>query len=180
MPNNRQDAIHAFHILNYFAGDLLAASRVRQLYQSPCATSKASPAVIASVNRMCFSYLILTLDKWAEFYDRLRYVIPEDCRADCKSLLKEVRRRDIKRLRNTFVGHIWDKKLNRPFTGPEIEAAVETIVKGDQDAFFAWCNNPDGNVYPDTVVSIVEHTRDRIREEFDLTESELFPEKGAA
>ncbi len=180
MPKNRSDAIHAFHILNYFVGDLVAASQVRRLFQSPGVTSKVSPATIACVNRMCLSYLFLTLDQWAEFYDRFHFVIPADCRADCKWLLKEVRRRDIKRFRNTFVGHIWDKKLSRPLTGPEVEAAAETIVEGDQDAFSAWCNNHDGNVYPDTVVSIVEHTRDRIREEFDLTESELFPGKGAA
>ena len=180
MPKKRQDAIHAFHILNYFVGDLVAASQVRRLFQSPGVTSKVSRTTVACVNRMSLAYLFLTLDKWTEFYDRFHHVIPDDCRAECKSLLKEVRRRKIKGFRNTFVGHIWDKKLERPLTGPEIEAAAEAIVEGDQDAFSAWCNNHERNEYPDTVVSIVERTRDRLRQDFDLTEGELFPGKGAA
>ncbi len=107
MPKNRQDAIHAFHILNYFVGDIVAASRVRQLFQSPGITSMVSPVTFACVNRMCLFYLFLTLDKWAEFYDHFHFVIPEDCRADCKSLLNQIRyglspsmhRRPVSRLR---------------------------------------------------------------------------------
>src|SRR5439155_9112883 len=93
----------------------------------------------------------------------------------CKRLVKEVERRQIRRFRNTFVGHIWSKKLSRPLTQDEIEAAVQKIVEGDQDAFALWCNNHEANVYPATVISIVERTRDRIRENFNLSEAELFP-----
>jgi len=173
MPNKRQDAIHAFHILNYFVGDLVAASQVRRLFQSPDVTSKVSSTTVACVNRMSLGYLFLTLDKWTEFYERFRHVIPDDCRSECKSLFKEVRRRKIKGFRNTFVGHIWDKKRGRPLTEIEIEAAVDAIVDGDQEAFSTWCNNHERNEYPDTVVSIVEHTRDRLREDFKLTQAEL-------
>ncbi len=173
MPKTRQDAIYAFQILNYFVGDLVTASQIRRLFQSSIITSKVSPATIDCANRMCLSYLFLTLVKWTEFYDRFHHVIPADCRADCKSLLKEVDRRDIKRFRNTFVGHIWDTKHGRPLTNPEIEVAVTAIVEGDKDAFSTWCNDHKGNVYPVTVVSIVEHTRNRIREEFALTDREL-------
>ena len=129
---------------------------------------------------MSLSYLFLTLDKWTEFYERFHDVIPDDCRSECKSLVKEVHRRKIKGFRNTFVGHIWDKKQGRPLTGAEIEAAADAIVDGDEDAFSTWCNNREHNEYPDTVVSIVEHTRDRLSEDYMLTESELFPGKGAA
>lgn len=180
MPKKHDDAVHAFHILNYFVGDLVAASQVRRLFQSPGVTSKIKPTTVACVDRFSLGYLFLTLDKWTEFYDRFHHVIPDDCRAECKSLVKEVRRRKIKGFRNTFIGHIWDKKRGRPLTGTEIEAAADAIVEGDQDAFSTWCNNHEGNRYPDTIVSIVEHTRDRIREEFALTDAELFPGKDAA
>ncbi len=180
MPKKRQDAIHAFRILNYFVGDLAAATQVRRCFQSPGVTSKASPATIACVNRMCLSYLFLILDKWEEFCDRFHGVIPDDCRGHCKELRKEVGRRKIKQFRNRFVSHIWDKVKNRPLTDAELEAAVSFIVKDDPDTFSAWCNDPVGNAFPNTVISIVEHTRDRIREEFELTESELFPGKDTA
>jgi hypothetical protein len=175
MPSKRQNAIHAFHILNYFVGDLVAASQVRRLFRSPGITRKVKLDTVACVNRLSLGYLFLTLDKWAEFYDRFHDVIPDDCRSVCKSLCKEIRRRRIKEFRNTFVGHIWDKKRGRALTGMEIEAAADAIVEGDQDSFSAWCNNHERNQYPGTVVSIMEHTRERIREEFDLTDDELFP-----
>ena len=174
MPKKRQDAIHACLVLNHFVGDLVIASRIRQLFQLPAVTSKASPSTIGCANRMCTSYLFLTLVKWTEFYERFHHVIPEDCRADCKRLLRDIERRDIKRFRNKFVGHIWDKDQGRPLTNAEIEVAVTAIVEGDEDAFATWCNDNKGNKYPATVVSIVERTRDRIREEFALTELEVF------
>ena len=75
--------------------------------------------------------------------------------------------------------HIWSEKMNRPLTQDEIEAAVLEIVEDDQDAFVRWCSNHESNVYPTTVVSIVERTRGRIREEFKLSEAELFPKTSA-
>ena len=122
---------------------------------------------------MCVSYLILSLAKCAEFWRHFQDVVPADCSAEWKRLLREVDRREIKQFRNTFVGHIWDTKLCRPLTNPEIEQAVTTIVDGDEEAFIAWCNNTDGNMYPKTVVSIVEKTRDRIGEEAKLTDQEI-------
>ena len=178
MAKVRQDAIDAFHILNYFVGDLFAASQVRRLFHSPDVTSRLKPSTVACVDRFSLGYLFLTLDKWTEFYDRFHRVIPDDCRSECKSLRKEIRRRKIKEFRNTFIGHIWDKKRGRPLTETEIEAAANGIVEGDQEAFSTWCNNHEGNQFPHTVISIVECTRDRIREEFGLTDEELFPGSG--
>lgn len=179
MSKTKADAVHAFHLLNHFVGDLVAGSQVRRFYQSPRVASLADAATIGCVNRMCLAHLFLTLDKWAEFYDRFHHVVPADCRSACKQLVKEVARRKIRRFRNTFVGHIWSKKLNRPLTQDEIEATVLEIVEDDQDAFVRWCNSHESNVYPTTVVSIVERTRDRIREEFKLSEAELFPRTSA-
>ena len=172
MKKNRQDAIHACRILNYFVSELVTGSRVRSIFHSSIVSRKASVATISCVDRMSLAYLILTLDKWTEFYDRFHCVIPEDCREVCKDLYKEVNRRKIKQFRNTFVAHIWDKKLNRPLTSPEIQELADTITEADEDAFCTWCNNPAENTYPNTVVSIVETTRDRILDEFDIKDDE--------
>jgi hypothetical protein len=174
MTKSRTDAIQAFHLLNHFVGDLLAGSQVRRQYQSLAIANRVSAITAGCVNRMCLSHLFLTLQKWTEFYERFHHVVPADCRPTCKKLFKEVQRRQVSRFRNTFVGHIWDKKRRRPLTEEEIEAAVRQIVEGDQDAFARWCNDHEGNVYPVTVVSIVERTRDRIRKVFGLSEAELF------
>ncbi len=172
VTTDRQKAIYAFQILNYFVGDLTTACHFRALYQISDIKKMALPEVLSGVNRLSLSSLFLTLAKWGEFYDLFLSVIPKDCREACRSLRNEVDRRGIKQFRNKFVGHIWDKKKGRPLTNPEIESFVATIVDGDQDAFCEWCNTPGGNVYPDTVVSIIERTRDRISEEFALTSDE--------
>lgn len=151
----------AVAILNYLLGDVVAAVEVRRLYLS---TGQANAS--AAVSRMALSYLFLTLDKWIEFYERFGRVIPEDCREPAKVLKKEIEQRGIRRFRNTFVGHIWDKKRARPLTADEVAEAADAIVKGDEDAFCRWCNDPDGNVYPNTVVSVIERTRDRLSQEY--------------
>lgn len=173
MPKKRQDAINACRTLNYFIGDLVAASRARQLLRSLADANNTGPDTVGSIERFALGYLFLTLCKWTEFYDRFLHVTPDDCRAKCKSLTREIRRRKIPEFRNTFIGHIWDKKRGRPLTGAEIEAAAEVIVEGDADGFCAWCNNHEDNKYPNTVASIVEHVRDRLIEEFSLTAAEL-------
>jgi hypothetical protein len=175
MTKTKTNAVHAFHLLNQFVGDLAAGSQVHRFYHSPRISNLASATTIGCVNRMCLSHLFLTLDKWEEFYNRFHRVVPTDCRAACKALVKEVQRRKIRRFRNTFVGHIWSNKLGRPLTQDEIESAVQDIVEGDQDGFVRWCTDHESNMYPATVISIVEHTRDRIREDFNLSQAELFP-----
>lgn len=163
MSGKREDAISAFHLLNGFVGDLAAGSQVRRLFMSSRSSNNMSAATLGCVNRMCLSHLLLALDKWSEFYDHFHRVIPDDCRPACKQLTSKVRRRRIDRFRDTVVGHIWDKKLNRALTSEEIEAASQAIVEGDPDGFVEWCNHPTSNLFPSTVISIVEHTRDRIR-----------------
>lgn len=127
---------------------------------------------------MCFSHLIITLSKWAELYDHYARVIPDDCRAACKDLRREIDRRRIRGFRNTCVGHIWDKQSRRPLTENALERYIERIVGDDPEQFWRWVNEPGGaaedNQFPRTVVSIIEHTRNRLMEEFQLTEQDLF------
>lgn len=113
MPDQRPEAISAYHVLNHLVDDLVAATRVRDVFQSPVLMDQLSNSAAGCLNRMCLSYLFLTRVKWTEFYDRFHRVIPDDCRPECKALLKEIERRKLKQFRNTVVGHIWDKKKGR-------------------------------------------------------------------
>ena len=45
--------------------------------ESPHSGSAATVGCV--ISRMCLSHLFLTLDKWAEFYDRFHHVVPADC-----------------------------------------------------------------------------------------------------
>lgn len=68
---------------------------------------------------------------------------------------------------STF-GHIWDTGEDRPLTEDEILLCVETITRGDEDSFLLWCNDPDDNSFPRTVIGVIELVRDRIKEEYDV------------
>lgn len=171
--SKNEKAIHACRILNFMVGDLVSAMQMRELFLSESMAKLVGGEAIGCANRICLSYLILTLDKWAEFYNRFHKVIPDDCRAGCKLLLQEIRRRRVKDFRNKFVAHIWDKDRRRPLTSAELEELAQVAFDSDEKAFSLWCNNPDGNEFPATVLSVVEHTRDRIREDYKLQKDEI-------
>ncbi len=171
MNNDKEKAIQAWRLLNDFVGDIIAATRVPEaLEQSGILDQRA----LRVTNRMCFSHMIITLSKWAELYERYASLIPEDCRPACKELRKEIDRRKIRGFRNKCVGHIWDKDVNRPLTEGELDSYINDIVGDDPLVFVEWLNNPRANEFPNTVVSIVETTRDRLREVFVITNNDLF------
>jgi len=171
--SKKENAVHAFRILNFMVGDVVTATRTRELFHTDSFAELVGEQVIVCANRMCLSHLFLTLDKWAEFYNRFHKVIPDDCRSECKSLLKEIRRRKVKEFRDKVVAHIWDKHRRRPLTEAEIEELAQSVMGNDVNAFSAWCNNPNDNEFPKTVLSIIERTRDRIREDFKIEADDL-------
>ena len=174
MSKERELALQAFHILNGLLGDLIAAAQVRRCYARASEEGKIRHETFLCVSRMCLSTLILVLCKWLEFYDHFHSVIPDDCHTAANQLGREIRRRSVRPFRNKVVGHIWDKNADRPLTNEEIERSINAIVRDDPEAFVSWCASPAAN-FPDSVASIVEHTRSRIEAEFEISDAELFP-----
>ena len=170
MNNHKERAIQACRLLNDFIGDIIAPTRV----SAAVAHAGFDEGVLRITDRMCFSHLIITLSKWAEFYGCYASLISGDCRPACKNLRKEIDRRKIRAFRNKCVGHIWDKTVGRPLIDNELDSYINAIVNEDPHAFFLWLNNPNANDFPNTVVSVVETTRDRLRQDFAITDDELF------
>ena len=73
-------------------------------------------------------------------------------------ITKEIRIRGIVEFRNTYVGHIWNRRTNRPIEDVEIDAAVSRIQRDDEVGFLAWVYKPRNDVFPETVVSIISRT----------------------
>jgi len=167
-------AIEAVRMLNDFVGDLVAGTRSLELFESPDFASKIGANTQLILRRMCLSHLVVTLSKWAELYDRYKAAIPDATRETCLSLRKEIEARSIRDFRNTVVGHIWDSKLGRPLRRSEVDTRLASVLRGDQQAFLAWINSPSDNVFPKTVVAICEATREAIRVEHGLGDSEIF------
>ncbi len=171
MNNRKERAIQAWRLLNDFVGDIVAATRVSEVVEQAGILNERALRV---TNRMCFSHLIITLSKWAELCDHYASLIPEECRSACRGLRRDIDRRKIRGFRNKCVGHIWDNRTNRPLTETELDSYINAIVGDDPLAFVQWLNDPNANVFPNTVISIVETTRDRLRETFAITDDELF------
>ena len=49
----------------------------------------------------------------------------------------------------------------------------ELITDGDVSTFLDWINNPRGDIYPSTVVSIVETVRDTLMKQHSITFNEF-------
>ena len=166
-------ASEAYRLLNDYIGDLVAGTRSLELFETSPLFAGVSPSMRVILRRMCLSHLVVTLSKWGEVYDRYGAIFPSDVRDACRNLRKEIDRRGIRNFRNTVVGHIWDKKLRRPLTVPEIENRLASIIGNSLESFRAWINNPTANRFPETVVAVCERVRDRIGEENGLRPTDL-------
>ena len=153
--------------MNDFVGDCIASVNIFNVYHR-LAEEQSKQNVLITVQRVCMSYLVIILDKWLEFYDRYSRYLPTDLHDECKKLSKELRSRNLEEFRNTCIGHIWDKKQDRPLYNSEIMARLNTITNNDLNKFMLWVNNPKNNVYPNTVVSVVETVRDRLIKDYNV------------
>lgn len=144
-----------------------------QLYAKLLAVRPIDPLVRVGIDRVCLFHVIVTLSKWTEFYDRYKQVIPSDVRQEAKRLRNQIKRQGIPNFRNTVVGHIWDKKANRPLTNVEVDVRLNRMLGGEVPAFMRWVHEPGEDRFPETAVSVMSRVKDRLREEYDLELEEL-------
>jgi hypothetical protein len=172
-PNQRQRAIEAATLLNNFILDLVVGTQALTIFDLPNIAPSVTHAVRVGLNRMAISHLVITLAKWTEFYRRYKAILPEDVRSECRILNEKITSRGIINFRNTVVGHILDGNRNRPLTSQEVDQRLEQILGGNHEEFFLWINNPQYNSFPHTVVSILEHVRDKLRSQYQLRDDEI-------
>lgn len=155
-------------MLNDFVGDLIAGTWTLKLYQSHKISAVANQNTQLFVMRMCISHLIITVSKWNEFYERYKSIIPDNIGKKAKILQKDIKRRGLVSFRNIVVGHIWDKRLNRPLTPEEIDIKLQKVFITDQKDFLDWVNNPKNQ--KNTIVDMCETLRTSLQEKYALTE----------
>jgi len=172
--DSKTRAAEAFRILNEFIGDLVSSTSNLELLDTAL-FQQADIEVKRAYFRMCISYLMISLSKWCEFYEKYHSVIPRDVRIPAQKLKIAIEQRGIIKFRNKVVGHIWDKELKRPLTIAEVQTRLIKIYGDSPEKFVLWINDSQKNTDHNTVVGIVEYVRDRIRQEFDLSENDIFP-----
>jgi len=179
-PNLLVKAREAFRLSNDLMMDLMTGMQAYRTFQLLFARTPALEPIPTQTNRLCLFHIIFSLAKWIEFYDRYLDVIPDDTRQQAKSLKKEIENRGIAEFRNKVVGHIWDTETKRALTNSEIGERLSQVIAPDVATFMAWVNDPnddgqhpDEGRHPDTVASIIERVRDRIREVNGFTDEDL-------
>jgi len=129
--------------------------------------------LMVTVQKICLSHLILSLCKFTEFYDRFKSLIPPEHVVACKKLVRTITDKGVKDFRNKCVGHIWDNDSGRPLLNSEIMARLDRMTDSDTEGFLKWINDPKANVFPATVVSIVETVRDALMVKYSLSPDEI-------
>jgi hypothetical protein len=170
----KSKAIEAYKILNELGGDFVIGTRTVDLYSHPDISSQLSESFKIGVTRLCVFHLIISLNKYIEFYQHYKNIIPEEIKDTCKELMKTLKDKNIPEFRNKFVGHIWDKDKKTPITEEEHDNYSKMIYGNNFESFLLWINNPNNNVFPKTVVSIVEHTRNKIAEKYNISDMDIF------
>jgi hypothetical protein len=171
--NLRARAVDAADVLNDFLGDFVVGVMVFREYAAYLQQGKLLVMQMVPIQKMCISNLVLAFAKFDEFWHHYSDVVPEAHREACKQVLREIRERKITDFRNHCVGHIWNKSQRRPLAHSEVMAALEVMVRQDFPSFLKWINDPHGNGYPKTVVSVIETVRDAICKEHQIAPEEL-------
>lgn len=170
----KSKAVEAYRILNDILGDLVFGTRTIDHLFHPLLSSQMDKAYEIGVTRLCVFHLIISLNKYIEFYQHYKNIIPEEVRNSCKELMKILKAKQIPDFRNKFVGHIWDKNKKAPITDKDRDMFEQKIYEGDFNAFLLWINNPNNNVFPETIVSIIENTQKKLVEDYKIDDSEIF------
>jgi hypothetical protein len=156
--------VDASDVLTELHGNLCIACGTFRMHFAQFERGEMPLLLMVGVQTMCLQHIVLALAKLAEFWERFHDVVPTEYREQFKLLLKELRRRGVKEFRNKAAGHIWDKDLGRPLVQSEIQERLLRIADGDRRTFLEWVFGEQENIYPKTVVSIVEAVRDRLME----------------
>jgi len=169
----RAEAVHAVDVLNDFVGDLVGGVMLFREWDVQFKAGRVPEMLMVNVQKICISHLVLGLCKFVEFYQRFHQIIPSEYRETCKNLVRDINRKGVIEFRNKCVGHIWDTRLQRPLIHSEIMARLGRLTDGDMSGFLNWINNPKGNQFPSTVVSIVEAVRNALMSEHFIAPDEI-------
>jgi len=159
----KQDAKDAIWVLEYLIHDLVIAHQLYDLFGDIGKRATVRPETEKAVRRMYISYLLLALDKFSEFYGKYSWLVPDAQKIRCRGIQKELTRRRMRDLRNTFIGHILNKKTGRPISNAEIDAAFNAATGNDVIAFLRWIHVPGNTTSPNTIVGTLEAVHAELR-----------------
>jgi hypothetical protein len=170
---DRATAIHAVDVLNDFVGDFVGGVMLWREYNAQYQAQKLPLTIMVNVQKICLSHLVVSFSKVIEFYERFHQLLSPEHRSAAKGLIRDINQKGILDFRNKCVGHIWDVDAGRPLVHSEIMSRLGRMTNDDMDGFLKWINDPHANVYPATVVSILETVRDALMAQYSIAPDEV-------
>jgi hypothetical protein len=158
-----RDTKDACSVLEYLIHDLIVGPQLYDIFVDISKRANVKPETERAVRRMYVSYVILTLSKLSEFLGHYKSLIPDTLKHRCTALESELVRRKVRKLRNTFVGHIHKKDTGRPVDEVELNAAFNAATDNDLEAFLRWVFVPGNVNAPNTVVGLLEAMHAHLR-----------------
>lgn len=161
MQSTRDRALEAARLLDRLLVDVVVGTRSLEIFERLNSKATIQPVVFRGMQRMSHSQTLLGLSKFIEFYRAYHNLIPVACRTPCKNMTKMIESKKIYDFRSKYVAHVIDEDTGRPLNLNELEEYIEAIFGQDETIFIKWVNDQK-NVFPTTVVSILERTRDEM------------------
>ena len=172
VQNGRSRALDAIRLLDRLLIDIVVGTRSLDIFESLNSKNTIQPVVFHGMRRMSHSHTLLGLSKFIEFYKTYHGLIPPACRAPCKNMMKKIESKKIYDFRSKYVAHVIDEDTGRPLNLNELEDYIGAIFGQDETSFIRWVNDQK-NVFPTTVVSVLENTRDEMMKENGISKGEL-------
>jgi len=170
--NGRGRALDAARLLDRLLIDVVVGTRILDIFESQNSKNTIQPVVFHGMRRMSHSHTLLGLSKFIEFYKTYHDLIPPACRTPCKNMMKIIESKKIYDFRSKYVAHVIDEDTGRPLNLNELEDYIGAIFGQDETSFIRWVNDQK-NVFPTTVVSVLENTRDEMMKENGISKEEM-------
>ena len=170
--NGRGRALDAARLLDRLLIDVVVGTRILDIFESQNSKNTIQPVVFHGMRRMSHSHTLLGLSKFIEFYKTYHDLIPPACRTPCKNMMKIIESKKMKDFRSKYVAHVIDEDTGRPLNLNELEDYIGAIFGQDETSFIRWVNDQK-NVFPTTVVSVLEKTRDEMMRENGISKGEM-------
>lgn len=170
--NTRDRALDAARLLDRLLVDVVVGTRSLEIFERLNSKTTIRPIVFHGMRRMSHSQTLIGLSKFIEFYNAYHNLIPPACRTPCKNMMKKIKSKRIYDFRSKYIAHVIDEDTGRPLNLNQLEDYVEAIFGQDDTNFIKWVNDQK-NVFPTTVVSVLEKTRNEIMKENVISEEEI-------
>ncbi len=132
------DVTAAMHQLWELKDNLIAAHEISIQVINEAVNSKPNLLRATAILRMTMSWIVITLWKVHELWQRYAYLAGGDTKRMMGKLDKEILERNIKRVRNTIAAHLLDDDTKSPVPPSAVFEELQGAWKGDPKAFFGW------------------------------------------